>query len=272
MSELLPILLEPEALLCAQKNQAIKLIYVGSAETYAQAHIAGALLVQPAELVCGVPPAAGKLPETAQLNTLFSRLGLTDNDHLVVYDDEGGGWAGRFIWTLDIIGHKNYSYLNGGLHAWYDAGMALVAQPSSLPAAVNYQATIDEQHRASLEHIKQRLNDDDFVVWDARSREEYDGTRLASQRGGHIPGAQWFEWTDLMDSQRALRLKDLDRIKSHLESLGLTPDKEIVTHCQSHHRSGLTYLAARILGYPRIKAYDGSWSEWGNLPDTPIEQ
>jgi thiosulfate/3-mercaptopyruvate sulfurtransferase len=75
----------------------------------------------------------------------------------------------------------------------------------------------------------------------------------------------------MMDRSRALRLKDLDSIRNHLDKLGLTPDKEIVTHCQSHHRSGLSYLVGRILGYPRIKAYDGSWSEWGNRPDTPIE-
>lgn len=271
MSDLLPLLLEPEALHCAQKNQAIKLIQVTGAEAYAQAHIAGALLVQPAELVSGEPPAAGKLPDVERLNALFSRLGLSSDDHLVVYDDEGGGWAGRFIWTLDIIGHANYSYLNGGLHAWYDAGLPLVAQATPAPAPSDYQVTLNESRRAKLEEIIPRLGADDFAIWDARSKEEHDGTRLVAQRGGHIPGAAWFEWTDMMDRSRALRLKDLDSIRNHLDKLGLTPDKEIVTHCQSHHRSGLSYLVGRILDYPRIKAYDGSWSEWGNRPDTPIE-
>ncbi|UYM17926.1 sulfurtransferase [Endozoicomonas euniceicola] len=68
--------------------------------------------------MAGTPPATGKLPPVKQLEDLFSRLGYTGNEHIVVYDDEGGGWAGRFIWTLDVIGHKNYSYLNGGIHAW----------------------------------------------------------------------------------------------------------------------------------------------------------
>lgn len=271
MSDLLPLLLEPEALHCAQKNQAIKLIHVSGADTYAQAHIAGALLVQPSELVSGEPPAAGKLPSIERLNTLFSRLGLSDDDHLVVYDDEGGGWAGRFIWTLDIIGHKNYSYLNGGLHAWYDAGLPLIAKPSESPAPVAYNAELNEERRASVAHILARLGDEDFAIWDARSEEEFNGTRMVAQRSGHIPGASWFEWTDMMDRKRALRLKDLDSIRNHLQTLGLTPDKEIITHCQSHHRSGLSYLVGRILGYPHIKAYDGSWSEWGNRPDTPIE-
>lgn len=74
-----------------------------------------------------------------------------------------------------------------------------------------------------------------------------------------------------MDPQRGCRLRDMDAIRAELEELGLTPDREIVTHCQTHHRSGFTYLLAKLLHYPRVKAYPGSWSEWGNDPDTPIE-
>ena len=87
--------------------------------------------------------------------------------------------------------------------------------------------------------------------------------------GGHIPGAINFEWTAGMDPQRGLRIRsDMAQV---LRDLGITPDKEIITHCQTHRRSGFTYVAAKALGYPRVKAYAGSWSEWGNLTDTPIE-
>ncbi len=117
-------------------------------QLYQRAHIPGAIHVSPSQLMRGEVPAPGKLPDAARLNTLFSRLGLTPKTHVVAYDDEGGGWAGRLLWIQDVIGH---------------------------------------------------LGENSFVIWDARSREEYDGIRVLSQRGGHIPGAIHCEWTSLMD-------------------------------------------------------------------------
>ena len=87
---------------------------------------------------------------------------------------------------------------------------------------------------------------------------------------GHIPGAINIEWTSLMDQQRNLRIRsDAEQI---LGRAGLSRDKQVTTHCQSHHRSGFTYMVARILGYDNISAYDGSWAEWGNLDDMPVER
>ena len=86
---------------------------------------------------------------------------------------------------------------------------------------------------------------------------------------GHIPGAINFEWTAGMDLNDHLRIRQ--DIAEVLKNLGITPDKEVITHCQTHRRSGFTYVVAKALGYPRVRAYAGSWSEWGNLPDTPIE-
>ncbi|TMO73445.1 thiosulfate sulfurtransferase, partial [Pseudoalteromonas sp. S3776] len=104
--------------------------------------------------------------------------------------------------------------------------------------------------------------------WDARSAGEYRGEKVFSQRAGHIPGAVNLEWTLAMDHERNLRIRS--DIADILEQLGITRDKNVITHCQSHHRSGFTYLVGKSLGFS-IRAYDGSWSEWGNLPDTPIE-
>jgi thiosulfate/3-mercaptopyruvate sulfurtransferase len=104
------------------------------------------------------------------------------------------------------------------------------------------------------------------VVWDARGPQEFSGERSWPPRAAH-PGAINFEWTAGMDLNDHLRIrKDIAQV---LEQLGITPDKEVITHCQTHRRSGFTYLVAKALGYPRIKAYAGSWSEWGNHPTRP---
>lgn len=184
----------------------------------------------------------------------------------MVYDDEGGGWAGRFIWLLDVIGHTRYHYLNGGIQAWpADKLSTEVPAPSTAPVHLH----LDTAPTATREYLQSRLGADDLVIWDARAPQEFNGEKVLSAKGGHIPGAVNFEWTAGMDLNDHLRIrKDIAEV---LQSLGITPDKEVVTHCQSHRRSGFTYLVAKALGYPRVKAYAGSWSEWGNHPDTPVE-
>jgi thiosulfate/3-mercaptopyruvate sulfurtransferase len=94
---------------------------------------------------------------------------------------------------------------------------------------------------------------------------------VLAQRGGHIPGAINLDWLELIDSNNHMRLKDLSSLQVKLNELGITADKMIITHCQTHHRSGLSYLLMKILGYPHIKGYHGSWGEWGNSDATPIE-
>lgn len=235
---------------------------------YSQGHIPGAIHVSPPELVCGIPPATGKLPSTQKLEQLFSRIGLTPDKRVVAYDDEGGGWAGRFLWTLEVIGHPHATYLNGGIHAWKNDGHPL--EPGFVePTPSDVSITLNHDAIAEIENILPRLGQPDFVILDARSPGEYQGLRPAARRSGHIPGAVNCEWTTLMDPVRHYRIRSDAR--EYLASLGITPEKEVVTHCQSHHRSGFTWLVAKLLGYPRVRGYHGSWSEWGNHDDTPIE-
>lgn len=263
----LPALIEPESLQDRIDDDWL-ILDLCNEQTYASGHVPGALHVAPRELVCGHAPVPNKLPDQEQLEALVARLGLTPEREVVVYDDEGGGWAGRMAWTLDVIGHQNWSYLNGGYIAWRNQGLPLeTGLPSIVP--VPRQVTIDSTPIAEIEDILPRLGAPDFVVWDARSRAEYEGRRALALRGGHIPGAIHCEWTELMDPARDLRLRT--DAADYLFTRGIAPDKEVITHCQSHHRSGFTYLAARLLGYPRIRAYHGSWSEWGNRTDTPVE-
>lgn len=267
----LPLLLEPDQLEPLLGDPRLLIVDLSGSENYARFHVPGAVHLPAQALQCGRQPAPGKLPEPETLTLIFSRLGLTPDKHVVAYDDEGGGWAGRLIWTLDVLGHRHRSYLNGGLHAWVNEGHPTEQEPAA-PRPSNYMATPTATARVSAEELMAELGDPALAIWDARSPAEYRGERLVAQRGGHIPGAVNLDWLELMDRERNLRLLPEAELRERLTRLGLTPDKRVVTHCHSHHRSGLTYLALRALGYDNARAYDGSWGEWGNRTDTPIER
>ena len=268
----LPLLLEPEQLLPALDDGQLLVIDTSSEQNYLKAHIPGAIYLAPGRLQCGVKPATGKLPDKTTLEHLFAGIGLNPQRHVVAVDDEGGGWAGRLIWTLDCIGHQRYSLLNGGMSAWSREGYPMVQDiPQPAPKSVAITA-IERAGIASLDDVLAAIDDPRQAIWDARSPEEYNGSKVLAQRAGHIPGAINLEWTDLMDPARNLRLLPLPHIQAMLDQRGLGRDQAIITHCQSHHRSGLTYVVAKLLGYPEVRAYDGSWSEWGNREDTPIER
>lgn len=264
----LSLIIEPAELEAQLGNPQLLIVDVSSEESYLSGHIPGAIHLAPQSLMSGEAPALGRLPSAERLNQLFSAIGLSADSHLVVYDNEGGGWAGRLIWTLDVIGHRHYSYLNGGVHAWKGEGRTLETQPST-PTASQVSVTINTAVIAEIDDILADLGKPDFAIWDARGPQEYSGERKFALKGGHIPGAINCEWTALMDPQRGLRIRT--DAEQRLAALGLTRDKRMVTHCQSHHRSGFTYLVGKSLGFD-IRAYHGSWSEWGNHPDTPVEQ
>jgi thiosulfate/3-mercaptopyruvate sulfurtransferase len=272
-ANLLPLIVEPELLAEYLDDPSLLIVDVPlKAESYAEGHVPGAVFLDKGRLLRGEGEVPCREPTVEQLSALFSELGLTRDTHVVAYDDEGGGWAGRLLWTLELIGHTRYSYLNGGIHAWREAGQPVASEPTA-PTPSEYEAEILHPELAiDRVELAERLGEKGFAIWDARSPEEYRGEKGNNRHLGHIPGAVNMEWTRAMDPERALRIRDYAELITELEALGLTPDMEVVTHCQSHHRSGFTWLVGRALGFEKIRGYAGSWKEWGNRDDTPIEK
>ncbi len=265
----IPLLLEPEQLADMFPLNKVLIIDQSKLENFVQGHIPGAVHLDFKRLQRPGTPVPGLLPDVQELEAVFSELGLTPDTHVICSDDEGGGWAGRLIWVLDSIGHTQYSYLNGGIVAWREAGLPQeTGEHATVPTSYRISA-INTDFSMTKDEVLARIGDDDFAIWDARSAAEYTGEKVISKRGGHIPGAVNYEWTRGMDKARGLRIQDLNEFRQLLADMGIDDSKQIATHCQTHHRSGFTYLVAKILGYD-VRGYAGSWSEWGNDENTPI--
>lgn len=267
----LPLLLEPAQLHLQREDSALLIIDMSNPEHFAERHIPGAVNLPYGHIVKPMPPAGGMLPDETQLSEVLSAIGLTPERHVVAYDSEQGGRAARLLWTLDVLGHTGLSLLNGGLSAWENAGLPLASGTVS-PTRSSYQARLaNPSVLADKDYILSRLGEADFALLDARSAAEYAGLDVRAARGGHIPGAVNLNWLNCIDSGNHLRFKPDSELRGLLSTLGLRQEQEIVTYCQTHHRSAHSYWVLKHLGFPRIRGYVGSWSEWGNDPATPIE-
>ncbi len=267
-----PLLIEAEDLLPYLDHPLLRIVDLSRQSVYEQLHIPHAVHLKPAQLLRQEENATGLLPDQAGLEALITHLNISPQHHVVVYDDEGGGWASRLIWNLHCLGFYQTSLLNGGIHAWLAAGLPTTAdEEQSLPVGhlVAVNLAQQEQYRIGYGELRQKVEQGGVQLWDCRSEDEYTGIRLAARRGGHIPGARHFEWSTALNRQNHLKLHALERTQQRLEDLGFQLDQPVVVYCQSHHRSGLAYILGRLLGW-QIRAYDGAWSEWGNRLDSPI--
>ena len=251
-------------------NDQLIIIDLGQAKTYQQCHIPNAIHFDYSALIQPKPPAMGAVPEPQKLAQIFGQLGITDDTHVIAYDDEGGAKAGRFLWSLAYLGHQKNYWLNGGLHAWMN-GQYPISQELFKP--MSKQFTIHLNHNVVIDKdaILTSLNDPNTMLLDCRAVVEYDGRKKFSRRGGHIPNAINIDWLEFVDRNNNLCLKPRNVLLDLLASKDITPDKAVICYCQSHHRSSHTWSSLKSLGFENIKAYAHAWSEWGNSTDLPIE-
>lgn len=192
-------------------------------------------------------------------------MGISQSDHIVIYDDMGGLEAGRLFWHLEQLGHPRVSVLDGGLVKWILEGRK-VSNAEVKRSAANYgPLTQSRDNEAMLEDIDTLITNQSARLIDVRSMEEYAGNEKRKQ-GGHIAGALWWEWDQALDVQGGFRLKPGETLKQLLAQKGIEDKKQpLVTYCQSGHRAAHTYLVLRHLGFENVRLYPNSMKEYGSV-------
>ena len=202
------------------------------------------------------------------IDHLFNLRGVDGSTPVVVYDDQSGMRAARAFWFLEYFGHARVQMLDGGFDAWIRAGLP-VTRDASAPPKSAWIGAPQERAIATWRDVKERLGNPDTVILDTRSDGEYRGTTARAKRGGAIPGAVHIEWSQNLGPDGAF--KPAAELRQMYERAGVTPDKEVITYCQGGYRAAHSYLALRLLGYPKVRNYTGSWKEWGDREDLPVE-
>lgn len=271
----LPLILTPEQLAPSLQGETLpglRIIDVASVESYQTHHLPGAVHLTPARFTASAPPVIGLLPDAAGLSQLLAEIGIAADTHVVAYDDQDGRAAARLLWTLDAVGHERISLLDGGIGGWCSTADLPIstAVPAPRPVAarpLHYRAPLIADRHYILEHLQQG----DITILDVRSDGEFCGRERRAQRSGHIPGAIHFPWDTVLDGAR--RIRPRQELLALFAARGLTPQsgRELVVHCHSHQRSAHTCIILKWLGFERVRGYPGSWSDWGNQPDTPVE-
>jgi thiosulfate/3-mercaptopyruvate sulfurtransferase len=199
---------------------------------------------------------------------LLASRGVSNEVPVVVYDDTSGIRAARAFWFLEFFGHPNARVLDGGYSSWVKSGLPVTQDPDK-PIPTDWTGTRYEEIVAGWREVRDRLGRADAVIVDTRSDGEYCGTIVRAGRAGAIPGAVHLEWTRNLGPDGAFKPKD--ELKQMYGRAGVTPDREVITYCQGGYRAAHSYLALRLIGYPRVRNYIGSWREWGDRTDLPIE-
>jgi thiosulfate/3-mercaptopyruvate sulfurtransferase len=247
-------------------------------DLYEDGHIAGAVKLHWRDDL--QDPIERDIIEKAEFERLMGSRGIGNDTSVVLYGDKNNWFAAYAYWYLKIYGHADVRILDGGRQKWIDEGRDLTTD-APVPVPASYTAKeADESIRVRRDNVLQGLeNGGGRALVDVRSPQEYSGELMAppgyeqegASRTGHIPSAQSIPWAQAVRDDGTF--KSPDELRELYGAKGVTPEKEVLAYCRIGERSAHTWFVLReLLDYPDVKNYDGSWTEWGNLVDVPIER
>jgi thiosulfate/3-mercaptopyruvate sulfurtransferase len=244
---------------------------------YAEGHIPGAVELHWRDDL--QDPIERDIVGRSEFERLMGSRGIGDDTTVVLYGDKNNWFAAYAYWYLKIYGHEDVRILDGGRQKWVDEGRELTTD-APVPVPASYSAReADESIRARRDVVLAGLGREDRALVDVRSPQEYSGELVAppgyeqegAQRAGHIPTAQSIPWAQAVRDDGTF--KSPDELRELYGAKGVTPEKEVLAYCRIGERSAHTWFVLReLLGYPDVRNYDGSWTEWGSLVDVPIER
>jgi thiosulfate/3-mercaptopyruvate sulfurtransferase len=214
----------------------------------------------------------------AKFEALMAASGISNKTTVVLYGDNNNWFAAWALWQMKVYGHQDVRIMNGGRKKWLAEGRELGSQTPSVASASYRASAPDLSLRAFLPEVQAAVKSGRAALVDVRSPAEFTGEILAPpglpetcQRGGHIPGAKSIPWGKACNEDGTF--KSPDDLRQLYGGAGVTPDRPVIAYCRIGERSSHTWFVLKhLLGYPDVKNYDGSWTEWGNLVGAPIER
>ncbi len=204
--------------------------------------------------------------------------GVGNGTQVILYGDNNNWFAAWALWQMKIYGHQDVRLMNGGRKKWIAEGRELTKQVPEVTQTTYKAQAPDLSLRAFLPEVQQAMTNKTAALVDVRSPKEYTGEILAPpglpetcQRGGHIPGAKSIPWGEACNEDGTF--KSANELQALYQGRGITADRPVVAYCRIGERSSHTWFVLKyLLGYPNVKNYDGSWTEWGNLVRAPVER
>ena len=242
-----------------------------SSGDYQKEHIPGAINMQWTQYTYLLGPKYWQLLPLPTIQRRLGQSGISRNHGIVIYNDQENGWGedGRFFWMLSYLGQEKIQILNGGWSRWILEGRETTKEvEAKLPAV--YQAEVRPEFLADKVWMVENYEDSGVRIIDGRSPEEYQGAVLYGEaRGGHIPGAVNLPWGETLSPD--FSIKPAAELNRTLNEMGVSPESEVAVYCTGGVRSGFLYFVLKLLGYPNVRNYDGSFWEWAADPELPVE-